>query len=120
MNDQQKLAIALKEEQDAHRQTKEKLGRALSRNSQQAGELDRARLELDALRTGNIDHPSDVYFMLREVLELPRNVSLVDVVTGMAEVHNALMAAAPGWRECVSIGDHKWTTDLFSILNLTE
>lgn len=120
MNEQQKLAIALKEEQDAHRQTKEKLACALSRNSQQAGEMERTKLELDALRTGNIDHPSDVYFMLREVLELPRNASLVDAVTSMAEVHNALMAAAPGWREFVSIGDHKWTTDLFSILNLTE
>ncbi|UJH95946.1 phosphatase [Pantoea phage Nafs113] len=111
---------ALKEEKEAHRQTKEKLGKALARNSVQAAELDRVKHELDALRTGNIDHPSDAYFMLREVLELSPVASLVDTVTSMAETHYKLMAAAPDWHQRVSLGDHKWTTDLFEILNLNE
>lgn len=120
MTDQTAIEFALKEEQAAHLQTKEKMGHLLSRNSRQAGELERAKHELDALRTNNIDHPSDVYFMLREILELPQHASLVEAVQNLAEIHSELMKAAPGWRECVSIGDHKWTTDLFSILNLTE
>ncbi|QAX92299.1 polynucleotide 5' kinase/3' phosphatase [Pantoea phage vB_PagM_LIET2] len=115
---------ALKEEKEAHRQTKEKLGKALTRNSEMKGDLGRIEHELAAYRGGidsdGIKSAADIYFQLREEMKLPPHVALADAVARQSEVIDKLMAAAPDWRQRVSLGDHKWTTDLFEILNLNE
>lgn len=79
----------LAEEKAAHRQTKDKMGRVLLRDAELTAKIERMEVELNTYREGpdsnGVRAAADVYFMLREELNLPQHAPLVDYVMSMKE-----------------------------------